>query len=147
MDAHSAAMRAILIKRRTAKEVADILIKKGFSEEEAQEAAEYYKKAGYIDNADYARRYARDAAAIGKKGPQRIIRELRERGVEDEFIFAALDETEFDLDALMEKKFGRGRELDLKEKNKIYSHFIYKGFDTGEISRAVARLFGDDDYE
>ena len=143
-DAHSAAMRLISIKRRTKKEAFDLLVKKGYSEEEALEAAEYYSENGYIDDRDYARRYALDAYNIGGKGPKRIERELLEKGVANEDIYAALSNIEFDLTAQMQKKFANADISDLKQKQKIINHFLYKGFDTGAIFKSMDTLFGDD---
>lgn len=74
---NSDALRIILAKRRTALEVVRLLVKKGYDEDEAWEAADRYRAMGYIDHEDYARRFVHDAAKIRKLGPVRIKMELK----------------------------------------------------------------------
>jgi regulatory protein len=50
------------------------------------------KDRGYLDDARYARQFARDRSANRRQGPYRIARELRTRGVPDRHIDAALEE-------------------------------------------------------
>lgn len=146
--AHQAALNAVLTKRRTEKEVITHLTNKGFGSEEAQNAASYYKELGYIDHRDYARRYTSDAAKIKGQGPLRIRRALTERGVEEEFIEEALQNTAFSVLSLMEKRFGRLTAPDMRQKQKIINHFIYKGFAYDDIKKAVSELFeGGADFE
>ncbi len=140
MDVYSDALKIILAKRRTKKEVYLLLLKKGYEEQDAQNAVEYYEEREYIDDADYARRYAHDAAKIGGKGRNRIERELLEKGVLEEYIFKAFEEIEFDVKEKMHKKFGEGT-IDLKTCEKIKNHFLRKGFTYEEINRAVSELY------
>lgn len=139
-DAKSVALRLVLTKKRTEKEVTDILIKKGFSEEDAFSAAAYYKQNGYIDHADYAKRFVHDAAFIKGYGPHRIKQALKERGVEDALIDSALLNIEFDLVSPMEKRFGSGCRSE-KERFKIFNYFYRKGFASDAIKKAMDVLF------
>ncbi len=139
-DVKSAALRLVLSKRRTEKEVSEALVRKGFAPDDAQEAAAYYRQNGYIDHADYARRFAHDAAAIKGFGPQRIKRDLSMRGVEEEYIDAALSEIEFDVYTPMENRFGRGARTE-KELGRIYQHFCRKGFAPSAIRKAMDALY------
>ncbi len=139
-DAKSAALRLVLSKRRTEKEVAEALIKKGFSSAEAADAAAYYRLAGYIDHGEYARRFAHDAAYLKGHGPHRISRDLIARGIEDEYIDAALAIIEFDVRTPMENRFGTGVRS-AKEHAQIYGYFLRKGFAPGEIKKAMDALY------
>ncbi len=139
-DAKSAALRLVLSKRRTEKEVYAALLEKGFPSEEAEEAASYYRENGYIDHEDFARRFAHDAALIKGYGPERIRRDLSMRGVEDCFIENALSLLTFDILAPMEKRFGRGAKTE-KEHAQIYGYFLRKGFDPGDIKKAMDALY------
>ena len=142
-DARSTALRLVLTKRRTKKEVQEALVKKGFSPEDAEEAASYYLHAGYIDHADYARRFVHDAAHIKGFGPYRIERELVLRGIEHAIISDALAEVEFDVYSPMEHRFGRGVRTE-KEKIKIYQYYVRKGFAPDAIREAMDALYTDD---
>ncbi len=139
-DVKSAALRLVLGKRRTEKEVTEALIKKGYQEDEAEEASAYFRENGYINHADYARRFSHDAALIKGFGPQRISRELSMRGIEEEYIDTALAEIEFDILTPMESRFGSGVRTE-KELQHIYNHFLRKGFAPSVIRKAMDALF------
>ena len=134
MSAREEALKIILTKKRTAKQVYEKLILKEYSEEEAKEAVEYYKEKGYIDERDFAGRYARDAAKIKGWGAGRIKCELKMRGISEEDAEEALNDIEFDVTSLMKKKFPVCG--DLKEKQKIINHFLRRGFSFREVSDA-----------
>jgi len=139
-DVKSAALRLVLGKRRTEQEVTQALIKKGYQAEQAAEASAYFRMNGYIDHADYARRFSHDAALIKGFGPQRIIRELSLRGIEEEYIDTALAEIEFDIRTPMESRFGNGVRTK-KELLRIYNHFLRKGFAPAVIRKAMDALY------
>lgn len=140
-DIYSDALKAALIKRRTEKEVSEILQKKGYGEDEAKEAAAYYREKGYIDHEDFAVRYSHDAAYIKGQGPVRIRRTLKEKGIEDEIIEKALSETKFEIKSLMAKKYGEGVDKTYKEIVKIKNHFYLKGFPMSLIDDAIKELY------
>ncbi len=139
-NAKSAALRLVLTKKRTEKEVSDALQKKGFSRNEAEESAAYYREKGYIDHADYARRFSRDAANLKGFGPHRIARTLAEKGIENEYIEEALSQIEFDLKHAMEERFGKGSRTE-KELAKIYGYYMRKGFASSAIRSAMDALY------
>ncbi len=139
-SAKSVALRLVLTKKRTEKEVREALVKKGFPLQEAEEAASYYRENGYIDHADYARRFAHDCAYIKGFGPQRISRELALRGVEEEYIDTAIDAISFELESSMESRFGNGIRTE-KERAKIYGYYLRKGFAPSAIFKAMDALY------
>lgn len=139
-DVKRAALRLVMGKKRTERELAEALMQRGYDTEESEDAAAYYRRSGYIDHADYARRYAHDAANIKGHGPKRIVRELTERGVEAEYIEAALSEITFDILTPMEARFGRGLRP-VKEINRIYQYFNRRGFASSDIRMAMDALY------
>ncbi len=123
------ALDLLLYKTRTEKELYEKLIEKGYEPEEAAEALEYVKHYDYVNDAQYAVRYV---ASHGKeKGAAAIQRELREKGVPEEFIEEALlempDEEEV-LWNLLIKKAGDPHSLDEKEFRRLYGFFVRRGF-------------------
>lgn len=139
-EAKSVALRLVLSRRRTEKEVREALMKKGFSDTEAAEAARYYRENGYIDHADYARRFANDAARLKGFGPFRIARELSMRGVEEADIEKALSALSFDVQTHMSHRFGTGVRTE-KERMKIYQYYVRKGFASESIRTAMDALY------
>ena len=70
---------------------------------------ERLKQRQYLDDARYAREFARSHAQLRRQGRFRITRELRSRGVADRFIEAAIEEAfaETDESALLRVRLKR----------------------------------------
>jgi regulatory protein len=79
----------------------------------------------------FAQSYTRQRISRGY-GPNRLREELRERGVSEEDVAAAMDEMEVDWCAVatevMRKKFGLRDAMDLKEKARRARFMQYRGF-------------------
>ena len=78
MKAREEALKILLRKRQSGKQILDKLLAKGFEESQAQEAVSYYKEMGYIDDGDFAKRFAADAIKLKGHGRSRIIRRKNE---------------------------------------------------------------------
>lgn len=143
-DIYGEALKLILQRKRTKKEITDKLLQKGFDLEKAKEAVRYYSEAGYVDNRDYAARYAHDAAKIKGYGRWRIELELKNKGVEEEIISEVLDGIDFDLEGLMKKRFPPKGRLDARGIKKIADFYYRRGFSSGEIADTIRKLYKDD---
>lgn len=141
MSIDSAALRLLLTRRRTRLELSRALLKKGYDEGEVEKAVLKWQEKGYIDHADYARRFVHDQILLSGYGPKRIRAALFERGVEGEIIEAALSGQDFGLSRLMAARFGESGAIDQKTEGKIMRHFIYRGFPPGEIKDAIKEIY------
>ncbi len=139
MEAKDEALKILLRKRHSGRQIFEKLLEKGFESGDAEEAVEYYREKGYIDDADYARRFAADAVKIKGFGRARIERDLRQRGIGQCDIDNALSGVQFDVASQMIKKFPACTSL--KEKNKIINHFLRKGFSLSEIHDAFGEIY------
>jgi regulatory protein len=110
------------------------------------------KDRGYLDDARYARQFARDRAANRRQGPFRIARELRARGVPDRHIDAALEELAGETDQretlrrriqswLRRHSVADPAALDRKRTASLYHSLLRAGF-PGEGIRAELRRLG-----
>ena len=108
------------------------------------------KEQQYLDDARYARDYARVHAQGRRQGKFRIARELRARGVPDRHIEAALDAVFAETDesslvrARLKRKLQsiRGRPLDERKLASLYRSLLRAGFSSDVIRaelRSVAR--------
>ena len=104
------------------------------------------KEQQYLDDARYARDYARVHAQGRRQGKFRIARELRARGVPDRHIEAALDAvfSETDEAALVRARLKRklqsirNKPLDEKRLASLYRSLLRAGFST-DVIRAELR--------
>jgi len=76
-----AAYTYIAYKPRTARQVRDKLVHKGYTPEAAAVAVEFLQDLGYLDDADYARRFARDYLHRKAASTAKLRQELAKRGI------------------------------------------------------------------
>ncbi|NLG37454.1 MAG: hypothetical protein GX549_05515 [Clostridiales bacterium] len=85
-------LRYLESRMRSHREMRDYLRRKGFSDEAADSAREKLAQYGYLDDAEFARLWVRDRAAVRRSGRWGIEQELLARGVDRDKIALALDE-------------------------------------------------------
>ena len=137
LRAKAAALDYIAYQARTEQEVRRKLARKGFPEPVVDEAVARMHELGYLDDAAYARAYARGRLAGRGHGPQRIRADLLRRGVAPKTIDAVLDEL-VERDDLREAalRHGRKRWLRLaaepdpyKRRKKLSDFLVRRGYD------------------
>jgi len=112
------------------------------------------KEQQYLDDARYARDYARVHAQSRRQGKFRIARELRGRGVPDRHIEAALEAAfaETDENALVRARLSRKLKnirgpLDEKKRASLYRSLLRAGFSSdairSELRAAVKTILGE----
>jgi regulatory protein len=101
---------------------------------------------GLVSDARMAEAYVAERLEKGY-GPLRVRHELRQRGVADVLIDPHLERTDGEwlrrLTAVHDKKFGRGRASDSKERGRRARFLEYRGFPSDLIGRF---LHGDDPF-
>src|SRR6266850_6491280 len=102
------------------------------------------KENGLIDDARYAKQFARQRTESRKQGKFRIARDLRGRGIPDRHIEAALDETAKTTDEgamvrqRIERKLRAYRgEIDEKKLASLYGSLLRAGFSTDVVRREL----------
>lgn len=108
LRARRAALDYIAHQPRTEGEVRRRLRQRGYPEAATEEAVARMRELGYLDDAAYARAYARSRLAGRGHGPQRILSDLLRRGVERATIEAVLEEL-VEEDDLREAALEHGR--------------------------------------
>lgn len=142
-----AKLRAMnLLKSRdyTEKQLEDKLRDGGYPEPVVQQAIEYVKAFRYIDDLRYAESYLKTFS--GRKSLRRMEQELQQKGISRSVLEQAIDswqqqdggQDELQMAyRLLEKKHYDRENCSLKEKQKLYSFLMYKGFSAEVIRRAL----------
>ena len=120
------------------------------SDEHIDEAIEFCKNYGFINDKAYATHKANDLVNLKKFGLRRIKSELKAKGIADYIIddvIANLDkDAEKDsLVPLIAKKL-KGDFSD-KNKDKCLRYFIYRGYDLYDIKNAISLIEEGFDFE
>ena len=143
--ARAAALDYLSYGARTTAEVRRKLRDRGFDEAAVEDALAKMQDYGYLDDAAYARAFARGRFAGRGYGPQRLRADLLRRGVAREAVDAALDAlTEAEDLGEAARRHGRqrwralAREADVrKRKQKTMDFLVRRGF-SFDLAREVA---------
>lgn len=143
--ARAAAYACLAYRARTEAELRRKLREKGFDEAVITPVLDRLRSLGYLDDAAYARQFAR-ARLDGKgHGPRRIRADLRRRGVAPALIEAALTDTVASDDLLAQARRHAekcrkrlARETDpRKRRRKLTAFLLRRGFDYETVRRVV----------
>ena len=154
MDAIERGAAYLAARPRTASQVTEYLLQKGYNKDEVRSAVESLKEYHYIDDEEFARMYIKYAADKGR-GLQRIRRELRSKGVTEDTIEDVLYEMEDE--NLLPDEMGIALQiaadvlgdtdpeaLDYKERNKLRGRvsrrLVSRGFSNDTVYSVLQKL-------
>ena len=138
--AYAQALRFLTLRAHSADELYKKLIKKHLPEC-AQFAVEKCRELGFIDDEDFALRFANELLTKKHYGISRIRNELYVKGIEREIIENILDSLEFDVSQciieIIEKKYSDCMN-DEKGKRRMIAGLIRLGYNYSDIKSALA---------
>lgn len=133
-QAEDKAYRLLAARARSERELRARLRERGFDETVVAETAARLREKGYLDDAAFARQWARHLAVDKLQGDRRIRRNLQERGISEEIAAAVLAEVrrEWDEGAAL-AALARRRRMDRppgdrREQAKWYRRLLARGF-------------------
>lgn len=133
------AMRLLTYRERSAAELTRRLCDDGYSAATSQSVTERMIALGLVDDARFARMWARSRAISGM-GRERIARDLATRGVSPELIEDALSEALEDTEFERALRSVRSRPVptDRKGRDRLVRHLIARGYTLGVAAAAVS---------
>jgi regulatory protein len=141
---HSSALRALMRRAHSVHEMKKALGRRCEDSELVNAELARLREQKVLDDARYARDFARFHAASRRQGRQRITQELRRRGVPDRHIDAALDEVfaAHDEEALLRERLNRKLKnlrgpLDQRRIASLYRTLLRAGFSPDQVRKAV----------
>lgn len=131
---------------RTEKCLSDRLRQAGFSAEAVEDAMDYVRSYGYLNDARYAENYI--SCRIGTKSRLKLMQELAGKGIDRETAQQAWERAAEVLEpdehailrAAVEKKYACGSVLDEKEMRRLYGYLVRRGFSYGDIARVLEEM-------
>ena len=140
IKARTRAIKYIMYKLRTSKEVYDKLIELGFDEKEVAIVISDLIQLEYINDEEYVKKFIASNKKTKKLSKSMIKIKLRNKGISDETIEKYFNDLEFsDIDAIIKildkKKFLKT--MDFDEKNKIKLYCVRKGFSLSDVNNAI----------
>lgn len=152
-QAYTYALKWLGFKPRTEAELIRRLHEKGYVEEAIQHCVQKLKQQHYINDAEYAIRWSEERMRVHKKGKRWIEYELRQKGIQEQYIQQALDKVDEALEwenvlALARKKWAQGPEGEQhfhRRKKRTMDYLMRRGFSFELASKAVTVLLHESD--
>ncbi len=143
-ELYDVALRALARRAHSVHEMKKKLERRSDNKLLVQLVVARLKENGLIDDARYAKQFARQRTESRKQGKFRIARDLRGRGIPDRHIEAALEETAKTTDEgamvrqRIERKLRSFRgEIDEKKMASIYGSLLRAGFSADVVRREL----------
>jgi regulatory protein len=144
---YTAALRALMRRAHSVYQMRQLLERRAEEKTAAQRILRRLKEENLLDDARYARQFARYHVESRRQGRFRIARELRARGVPDRHIEAALEEAfrETDEVVLVRKLLERRLKLlrgplDQRKLASLYRMLLRAGFSADVVNGVLRRL-------
>lgn len=135
----NSALGSLTRREHSAYELRQKLLQKFADPQRVDETIEWVCELGYVNDERYAGMFVRSAIAKGR-GPERIARELQQKGVASTLIADALADSDTDWVSLAEdvlqRKFASPPQ-DYKEKAKRMRFLQYRGFSMAHIGELM----------
>ena len=140
IKARTRAIKYIMYKFRTSKEVYDKLIELEFPEKDVVRVIDDLIQLEYINDEEYVRKFIESNKKTKKLSKNMIRLKLKNKGINEEIIEKYFRQLELsDVDAIIKilekKKFLKT--MDFEEKNKIKLYCVRKGFSINDVSTAI----------
>jgi len=150
-EMYDVALRALTRRAHSVHEMKKKLERRSDNKLLVQVVMARLKENGLIDDARYAKQFARQRTESRKQGKFRVARDLRARGVPDKHIEAALEETSKSTDESamvrqrIERKLRSYRgEIDEKKMAPIYGSLLRAGFSADVVRRELKAVVKED---
>jgi regulatory protein len=150
-ELYDVALRALMRRAHSVHEMKQKLERRSDNKLLVQVVMARLKENGQIDDARYAKQFARQRTEGRKQGKFRVARDLRARGIPDRHIEAALEEAakETDEGAMVRQRIERKLrsyrgEIDEKKMASMYRSLMRAGFSADVVRRELKRATRED---
>lgn len=137
-------VRMLATRDHSGNEIRNKLIQKGFDTETIENALMQLKSMGYINDSLYTRKYISDRLKLKPKSKKALFYELKRKGIDDDIIEEALNETELDESLLAyrlaKKKYGKYNTEEPDVQRKIASFLNHRGFSYDVICETIKQM-------
>lgn len=149
---YASAIRYLGIRPRTKQQLLTYLLNKGYSEQANKQVIERLQRERYIDDEDYARKFAQERLHNQKKGRLLVQQELYKRGIDQEEAKNATSQLneEDELQVASElavKKWPRTKGEFRSRKQKVMAFLLRRGFSHSIVRQAMANLNPSEDKD
>ena len=150
-ELYNVAVRALMRRAHSVHEMKQKLERRSDNQLLVQVVMARLKENGMIDDARYAKQFARQRTESRKQGKYRVARDLRARGIPDRHISSALEEIAQTSDeaAMVRRRIARKLrsyrgEIDEKKMASLYGSLLRAGFSADVVRRELKAVVKED---
>jgi regulatory protein len=146
LETYDRALNMLAARGRASADLRRLLVRKGEPADRVDVAIGRLERAGFLDDASFARQFTRSKAVGGGLSRRRVQQELSKRGVarevstgaiEEVFVEEGVDESA-SLERVARKKLRSLMTVDAPtRKRRLYSFLARRGYDSSDISRVL----------
>jgi regulatory protein len=142
--AYDRALNLIMRRARSEWEMRDYLKRKEYDPDQIEATISRLRERGYIDDADFARRWVENRRLLKATSKRRLMQELRQKRVADDIIEEVLNADETDEREVLRQLIDRKRkQTKYQDDLKLTQYLVRQGFDYGIIKEAVNEARGE----
>jgi regulatory protein len=154
LQTYDRALNMLAARGRASAELRRLLIRKGEPADQVDVAIERLVSVGFLDDAAFARQFARSKGVSGGLSRRRLQQELGRRGVDRETGSEAIEtvfseegvDEEAAIERVAQKKLRSLANLDVPtRRRRLYSFLARRGYDSDDIQRVLERVIGESD--
>lgn len=147
-QAKNKALKILEYRTHSEREIYDKLKRAGAKSGDIENVLEFLREYNFVNDKDFALRYAKDLKNLKKLGKRRVKAELMKKGIPSELAENTLEEIEWEeediLYPLIKKKLAG--DFEKKSIDRCVRYFIYKGYDFDDIKQSIERIKSEEDY-
>lgn len=133
------ALNLIMRRPRSEWELRDYLKRKEYSPEASDKILNMLSERGYVDDADFAKRWVESRRLLKSTSKRRLTQELRQKRVTDEVIQAILEADETDEQQVLHDLIERKRkQTKYHDDLKLMQYLVRQGYNYSDIKEAIA---------
>ncbi len=133
------ALNLIMRRPRSEWELRDYLKRKDYSQEARDAVLNKLSERGFVDDADFARRWVESRRLLKSTSKRRLTQELRQKRVPDEIIQSTLENDETDEREVLSELIVRKRKQSKYSDNlKLMQYLVRQGYNYSDIKSVLA---------
>ena len=145
--AKNKALRLLEYRSHSEREMRDKLKRVGFGHEEIERVLEFLREYNFINDREFAEKYARNLKNIKRMGKHRIKAELMKKGIASELIDDAISGIDWEEEDILTPMVRKKLDGDFERKSidRCVRYFLYKGYSYDEIKIAIDRIQSEEE--
>lgn len=146
-QAKNRALKILEYRSHSEREMRDKLKRAGAGSDDIERVLDFLREYRFVDDGDFAKRYARDLKNLRKLGKRRVRAELIKKGIAPELADDAVSELDWGaedvLTPMVRKKLAG--DFEQKSRDRCMRYFITRGYGFDEIKRAIENVKAEEE--